>query len=216
MKMLSALFCVLFLSVQPTKDIYAAVTYNFGGVITYASSGDCNTLCAPIPEGLELYRASVGDTFTGTLTWDIDPLIAADPSPSIDNTDPPWLTYSIDFNGITMVDRSSIHINRRDGSFALSDPIARGMIVDDGLFIQTFDAFRIIFNSSTYVPTDGLPVDLDFSAFDSIEVFFPRLKDYAQTIGGVVTSYSVVPTPPAVWLFGSGLLGLAGLARRRA
>ena len=28
--------------------------------------------------------------------------------------------------------------------------------------------------------------------------------------------YSVVPVPAAVWLFGSGLIGLAGLARRKA
>lgn len=31
-----------------------------------------------------------------------------------------------------------------------------------------------------------------------------------------VTGYGVVPVPPAVWLFGSGLLGLAGIARRKA
>lgn len=31
-----------------------------------------------------------------------------------------------------------------------------------------------------------------------------------------VTGYSVVPVPAAVWLFGSGLLGLVGVARRRS
>ena len=31
-----------------------------------------------------------------------------------------------------------------------------------------------------------------------------------------VRSGSVVPIPPAFWLFGSGLLGLIGLARRRS
>ena len=30
-----------------------------------------------------------------------------------------------------------------------------------------------------------------------------------------VSAYSVVPVPAAVWLFGSGLLGLAGIARRK-
>lgn len=30
-----------------------------------------------------------------------------------------------------------------------------------------------------------------------------------------VTGYGVVPVPAAVWLFGSGLLGLVGVARRR-
>lgn len=31
-----------------------------------------------------------------------------------------------------------------------------------------------------------------------------------------VTGYGVVPVPAAVWLFGSGLLGLVGVARRRS
>ena len=29
-------------------------------------------------------------------------------------------------------------------------------------------------------------------------------------------AYSVIPLPSAVWLFGSGLVGLAALARRKA
>jgi len=31
----------------------------------------------------------------------------------------------------------------------------------------------------------------------------------------VTSNFTVVPVPPAVWLFGSGLLGLVGIARRR-
>ncbi len=34
----------------------------------------------------------------------------------------------------------------------------------------------------------------------------------ALELGGTV---NVVPVPAAVWLFGSGLIGLAGLARRK-
>jgi hypothetical protein len=34
--------------------------------------------------------------------------------------------------------------------------------------------------------------------------------------GGIAKVGAVVPVPAAVWLFGSGLLGLAGIARRRA
>ena len=33
--------------------------------------------------------------------------------------------------------------------------------------------------------------------------------------GGAITAASAVPVPAAVWLFGSGLVGLAGVARRR-
>lgn len=36
-----------------------------------------------------------------------------------------------------------------------------------------------------------------------------------NTIGSYSTTISAVPVPAAIWLFGSGLLGLAGIARRR-
>lgn len=35
-------------------------------------------------------------------------------------------------------------------------------------------------------------------------------------IGSALVRVSVVPIPPAVWLFGSGLIGLIGVARRKA
>lgn len=38
---------------------------------------------------------------------------------------------------------------------------------------------------------------------------------YNNTFSGTLTVTSVVPIPPAVWLFGSGLVGLLGLSRRR-
>jgi len=34
-------------------------------------------------------------------------------------------------------------------------------------------------------------------------------------LAGALAPMSPVPVPAAVWLFGSGLLGLAGFARRR-
>ncbi len=38
---------------------------------------------------------------------------------------------------------------------------------------------------------------------------------YNATISGVANAPSAVPVPAAVWLFGSGLMGLVGVARRR-
>jgi hypothetical protein len=38
---------------------------------------------------------------------------------------------------------------------------------------------------------------------------------YALNISGAIEPPPAVPVPPAVWLFGSGLLGLAGVARRK-
>lgn len=82
-----------------------------------------------------------------------------------------------------------------------------------------------VYNS---MPIVALGVDLD--AFTSLT---GPVTNFRMTIGnrwcgdattrglcsGVpsfVGAYSVVPVPAAVWLFGSGLLGLAGFARKRA
>jgi hypothetical protein len=44
-----------------------------------------------------------------------------------------------------------------------------------------------------------------------------RILDYVNPTGhsDYVTTVSTVPVPAAVWLLGSGLMGLAGMARRR-
>ncbi len=45
-----------------------------------------------------------------------------------------------------------------------------------------------------------------------------ELVGYAGTMGAIPVSLNIsaVPVPAAVWLFGSGLLGLVGVARRKA
>jgi hypothetical protein len=48
-------------------------------------------------------------------------------------------------------------------------------------------------------------------------VNLPTNHDPAFVIGGYVVEYEIssIPIPPAVWLFGSGLIGLLGIARRK-
>jgi hypothetical protein len=41
-------------------------------------------------------------------------------------------------------------------------------------------------------------------------------EDRAITYTGAEIAVGAVPVPPAVWLFGSGLIGLVGIARRRS
>ena len=53
-----------------------------------------------------------------------------------------------------------------------------------------------------------------FDATDATLSFSTRsLNSYDMSIETVITT---VPVPAAVWLFGSGLLGLVGVARRKA
>ena len=50
------------------------------------------------------------------------------------------------------------------------------------------------------------PIDYTFTTPYDADLFF----------GSYLIRSSVVPIPPAVWLFGSGLIGLIGLARRKS
>ncbi len=66
--------------------------------------------------------------------------------------------------------------------------------------------------------SSGSLMDFDFQktsspAFNSSFVYF---DDYGSLFGEWTNaSLTVVPVPAAVWLFGSGLLGLIGIARRK-
>jgi len=73
-------------------------------------------------------------------------------------------------------------------------------------------------------PINALAIDLaDFSGFDTSRVDGIRLligDGYDvnnSAVPAFVGAYNIaaVPVPAAVWLFGSGLLGLVGVARRR-
>jgi T5SS/PEP-CTERM-associated repeat protein len=83
---------------------------------------------------------------------------------------------------------------------------------------------------SIFTPTGGDYFDLFLAesiSGDFISLLFPELsegqlwnltlhEDFYGSADVLRLSVSSVPVPPAVWLFGSGLLGLIGLARRKA
>lgn len=70
--------------------------------------------------------------------------------------------------------------------------------------------------SCTYTSTDGVatnPANPDgIRGYGMIDGPFP---DFNANFDFTVPETSAVPVPAAVWLFGSGLLGLVGVARRR-
>jgi len=84
-----------------------------------------------------------------------------------------------------------------------------GSLAIDGDFV-----IAAICSACTNVWTAG---EIDYTSDFTV----PESDTYALTFGGVsgfqlVVDLTPVPVPAAVWLFGSGLLGLAGIARRKS
>ena len=77
------------------------------------------------------------------------------------------------------------------------------------------------------IRTRGIPNISGFQTFDvgyiaqCTSAAFGECRSFETIASGVFNefdnpgSWSIVPIPPAIWLFGSGLLGLIGLARRK-
>lgn len=88
----------------------------------------------------------------------------------------------------------------------------------DGITLATPDLFTDIqsnryWTGTEFTPDPSAEWDFDFSNGNQL-ANFKVSNDFAWAVrpGDV----STVPIPAAVWLFGSGLLGLAGVARRKA
>jgi hypothetical protein len=110
-------------------------------------------------------------------------------------------------------------------SASVQNVVPAGPIVDgDPYFAREF--FISLLNpSSSVFATDALPQTppglSPFSLYNSVNnpqgqfrlVFQSSHGDH--TIIGNLTSLSAVPLPAAAWLFGSGVIGLIGLARRK-
>ena len=95
--------------------------------------------------------------------------------------------------------------------------------VVEGLTLPTksgnFDIITLAFNA--FSPA-GVTTNISFIANQPAWVdennvaFAPTLQpNYVGAIISITTPEGLVPVPAAVWLFGSGLLGLVGMARRK-
>jgi hypothetical protein len=107
-------------------------------------------------------------------------------------------------DGIRTLSSTSLSVEVM-GALVTTD--ADGLIVEWGLATKDIvDGHNIL---STLPPITGLPtVPADSVANDPMAFQFASVVDNPGT-------WTVVPIPPAVWLFGSGLLGLIGIARKK-
>ncbi len=96
------------------------------------------------------------------------------------------------------------------GALGLDWQTATGWAMNDGTWVNGFDSS--IWNWSTNAPITGLPIDAMWIGFGD----YPGHSDAtAETISYFKVTFSDTPLPAAVWLMGSGLLGLLGFRRLR-
>jgi len=132
-------------------------------------------------------------------------------------------------------DASPIDEGLVTGAYGDYSGVALGTFVDFNDFVfdplsagtqlWTFDfggnTYSFSMSTITIVSQTSNTVSLEGSGMASISGFDDTDGDFALTLNqsgqafSFSSSASVVPVPPAVWLFGSGLLGLIKIARRR-
>ncbi len=130
----------------------------------------------------------------------------------IDNAPNSWLT--IDLGGIETFDILTFGRDRL-GSFDDRDPGQFSISVsnDNSIFTQVFDSSSLAFSGL-------LAFDQTVQAqFDAVSARFVKLSLGATGAAidevEIMHSVSAVPVPAAAWLFGTALVGLVGISRKR-
>lgn len=113
-------------------------------------------------------------------------------------------TGTVDFSGVP---GNSFTVTAGNYTFTEADDITGGVYP------------LLALNAGAFVDFDFLADIGFFGYFDSQLGYFDGDDDNYGTISGTWTEFSmtpvVVPVPAAAWLLGSGLLGLAGIGRRK-
>jgi hypothetical protein len=200
----------------------ATISYAFTGVLDRITD-DFNILTG---------QFSVGDTFQGSFSY-----ITNAPEASNTVNDPTLAIYSVvtecrvNINGYVFEGDASpgflqIWDDRASGSnivdtISASSPLdftppipgmGPGQIVASSK-INLFDYTNTAL-SSIQVPTGVINLsDFDYHGFSALQLNTDT--DEVFHLNGVITSLEPVPIPATAWLFGSGLLGLISMARKK-
>lgn len=121
-------------------------------------------------------------------------------------------TYSFDFDG---------KLGNLDANVAQADAFMKVLKVSDSSY---FELFNSSFDSDANLTTDwsggsiGITIDAGMVG-ELLQIGFTNTTDNWNPTGVFYDNLNfnapAVPVPAAVWLFGSGLLGLVGVARRK-
>lgn len=102
-----------------------------------------------------------------------------------------------------------------DNPFTIHTAVGDVVRINGTLDVQAYAKSGLTSNSwvPPYDPFPPSTATADFSSTGSLSLQSPSGVTFVAASNA---TYAPVPLPPAVWLFGSGLLGLVGIARRKA
>ena len=210
-RLLGAL-CASVFSFITTSSHATSITFGFAGTVS-SISGVTNALGGSV---------DVGTVFSGQYNFEST---TAGTSSSIGTNYFSAVTSATVTIGGNKFDRSGVNstITVADGAMVAS---SSGIVVQADIYkvviplfsqfafsITLFDSTNTAFNDMTLplVPPDIAKFDPMPNQFEIHE----QLPSGTIGIAGIITSIYSVPVPAAVWLFGSGLLGLVCVAKRK-
>lgn len=186
----------------------ALIRVDFGGSLTEVDATLANTF-------------AIGNSFSGSYLFDSD---AIDTGNTAGGGTYAAMNYSVTINGYSATAsqgeiETSLPSNGGDTYLSRSRGSVVGGTVDGKFPISSVLILQD--NDKNIIQPDILPVTLDLDEFET-QLFAFGFGDTAngdnnrELIGSLTSlSFTPVPVPAAVWLMGSGLLGLLGIARRK-
>ena len=176
-----------------------------------------------LPDGVNYLQVTISDGVSGLIDFQVDVLTDAFTPGSNFGMDMFFFNYdeaklgSLDATNITNVNPDTWSItpqnNNAGGGFGFFQFELKG----SGSSRVNQLLFSIV-NVTGDVPMDYAIGGADFLNNGSTEFFAAHVADFVtsdSTTSAKFAGSTAVPVPAAVWLFGSGLLGLVGVARRK-
>lgn len=154
--------------------------------------------------------ATVSESHAFGFRWDgtayeLDMLLALDQAGILTVSQGSWAPGWLDNIGFNDVEDGEVHLHIEEGSWNLastSNPFARWGTYGD----SEWDMNQNLMNTE-------LLVDGRYEGINAI-MFYGELPAYADNQLNIPFAAAPVPIPGALWLLGSGLLGLMGIRRR--
>ena len=165
------------------------VTYDFTGTCQ-AQAWDCGPL--------GVLGTSV-DSVTGTLELGL-----SEPAVTQSWDSATVLTYSFIFDTFIIDNTNSTLSNSLVGNIPFTTTAVSPFSVGDGFLLATYDADNTVF------------LNISLGGVNLVQGSLSGCSGTCQALAtGSWIRTSAVPVPAAVWLFGSGLIGLIGIAKRK-